>query len=283
MKTGNTSGAFKYLPPERMYIRMRELGYDAVDQDIADTNAPCYRDAASMEAYCKAIRAAAENAGIEISQVHGPWPTDDTTAEKREKTLENMRLAVYGCHCLGAPYLIIHPQMPYGWGREEDADFALSLTVELMKNLMPDCEKYGVTLCLENMPMTAHRISTMERIAEAVEMVGHPNTAICFDTGHTNVYGHDLGDAVRTAGKYLRTLHVHDNDGKADRHQLPWLGTANWNSFTSALAETGFDGVMSLETRGPVTKEMPDAVRDAAEKLTYLSAKALADAVENSR
>lgn len=283
MKTGNTSGAFSYLPIDRMYVRMRELGYNAVDQDLADTNAPCYRDIASMEAHCKAVRTAAEDAGIEISQVHGPWPTDDTTAENRAKTLENMRLAVYGCHCLGAPYLIIHPQMPYGWGREEDADFALSLTVELMKNLMPDCEKYGVTLCLENMPMTAHRISTMDRIAEAVEMVGHPNAAICFDTGHTNVYGHDLGDAVRTAGKYLRTLHVHDNDGKADRHQLPWLGTANWNSFTAALAETGFDGVMSLETRGPVSKEMPDAVRDAAEKLTYAAAKALADAVENSR
>ena len=283
MKTGNTSGAFSYLPIDRMYVRMRELGYDAVDQDLADTNAPCYRDAASMEAHCKVIRAAAEDAGIEISQVHGPWPTDDTTAENRAETLENMRLAVYGCHCLGAPYLIIHPQMPYGWGREEDADFALSLTVELMKNLMPDCEKYGVTLCLENMPMTAHRISTMDRIAEAVEMVGHPNAAICFDTGHTNVYGHDLGDAVRTAGKYLRTLHVHDNDGKADRHQLPWLGTADWNSFTAALAETGFDGVMSLETRGPVSKIMPDAVRDAAEKLTYAAAKALADAVENSR
>ena len=283
MKTGNTSGTFSYLPIDRMYVRMRELGYDAVDQDLADTNVPYYRDAASMEAHCKVIRAAAEAAGIEISQVHGPWPTDDTTAENRAETLENMRLAVYGCHCLGAPYLIIHPQMPYGWGREEDADFALSLTVELMKNLMPDCEKYGVTLCLENMPMTAHRISTMDRIAEAVEMVGHPNAAICLDTGHTNVFGRSLGDDVRCAGKYLRTLHVHDNDGKADRHQLPWLGTADWNSFTAALAETGFDGVMSLETRGPVSKNMPDAVRDAAEKLTYLSAKALADAVENSR
>ena len=283
MKIGNTSGAFSYLPTERMYVRMRELGYDAVDQDLADTNDPRYRDAVSMEAHCKVIRAAAEAAGIEISQVHGPWPTDDTTAENRAATLEHMRLAVYGCHCLGAPYLIIHPQMPYGWGREDDADFALSLTVELMKNLMPDCEKYGVNLCLENMPMTAHRISTMERIAEAVKMVGHPNAAICFDTGHTNVYGHDLGDAVRTAGKYLRTLHVHDNDGKADRHQLPYLGTADWDSFTAALAETGFDGVMSLETRGPVSRNMPEAVRDAAEKLTYLSAKALADAADASR
>ncbi len=276
MKIGITSDAFSYLPLDKMYLRIRELGYDAVDQDLAVTKAPCYQNAAAMEEHCKNVRAAAESAGLEISQVHGPWPTDDTTAENRAETFENMRLAVYGCHCLGSQYLVIHPQMPYGWGREEDADFALSLTVELMKALMPDCERYGVTLCLENMPMTAHRISTMDRIAEAVAMVGHPNTGICLDTGHVNVYGHDLGDAVRTAGKYLRTLHVHDNDGKADRHQLPYLGTANWDSFTAALAETGFDGVMSMETVGAVSKTMPEAVRNTAEQLTAAVAKELA-------
>lgn len=280
MKVGITSGSFSYLPLERRYLRIRELGYDAVDQDLADTKAACYRDAEAMEEHCRTIRTAVESAGLEIAQVHGPWPTDDTTAENRAKTLVDMRLAVYGCHCLGAPYLIIHPQMPYGWGREEDADFALSLTVELMKNLMPDCEKYGVTLCLENMPMTAHRISTMDRIAEAVAMVGHPNAAICLDTGHTNVFGHDLSDAVRSAGNRLRTLHVHDNDGKSDRHQLPYLGTANWENFTRALAEAEFDGVMSLETSGAVSRNMPADVRDAAEKLTYTVGRYLADAAE---
>ncbi|MBQ7313735.1 MAG: sugar phosphate isomerase/epimerase [Clostridia bacterium] len=277
MKIGITSGSFGYLPLEKRYLRIRELGYDAVDQDLADTKAPYYRDAAAMEEHCKAVRAAAEAAGLEISQVHGPWPTDDTTAENRAETLGNMRLAVYGCHCLGSPYLIIHPQMPYGWGHEEDADFALSLTVELMKALMPDCEKYGVTLCLENMPMTAHRISTMDRIAEAVALVNHPNAGICLDTGHTNVYGHDLGDAVRTAGTYLRTLHVHDNDGRADRHQLPYLGTADWSSFTAALAETGFSGVLSLETGGVSNGRMPFSVRDAADRLTAAVARALAE------
>lgn len=277
MKIGITSGSFGYLPLEKRYLRIRELGYDAVDQDLADTKAAYYRDASAMEEHCKTVRAAVESAGLEISQVHGPWPTDDTTAENRAETLGNMRLAVYGCYCLGSQNLIIHPQMPYGWGREEDADFALSLTVDLMKALMPDCEKYGVTLCLENMPMTAHRISTMDRIAEAVAMVNHPNAGICLDTGHTNVFGHDLGDAVRTAGKYLRTLHIHDNDGKADRHQLPYLGTSDWSSFTAALAEVGFSGVFSLETGGVVNGRMPAAVRDAAERLTVAVAKALAE------
>lgn len=277
MKIGINSGSFGYLPLEKRYLRIRELGYDAVDQDLADTKAPYYRDAAAMEEHCKTVREAVESAGLEISQVHGPWPTDDTTAENRAETLGNMRLAVYGCHCLGSPYLIIHPQMPYGWGHEEEADFALSLTVELMKALMPDCEKYGVVLCLENMPMTAHRISTMDRIAEAVALVNHPNAGICLDTGHTNVYGHDLGDAVRTAGTYLRTLHVHDNDGRADRHQLPYLGTADWSSFTAALAETGFSGVLSLETGGVSNGRMPTAVRDAADRLTAAVAKTLAE------
>ena len=87
MKTGMNSGSFAYLPLDRMYVRMRELGYDAVDQDLANTKATCYRDRTAMEEHCKAVREAAENAGLSISQVHGPWPTDDTTAENRVKTL----------------------------------------------------------------------------------------------------------------------------------------------------------------------------------------------------
>jgi len=283
MKTGINSGSFGYLPLEQRYLRIREVGYDAVDQDLADTNAPCYRDEATMEAHCRIIREAVEAAGLVIGQVHGPWPTDDTAADKREQTLAHMRLAVYGCHVLNSPYLIVHPQMPYGWGREENADFALELTVELMKALMPDCEKYGVTLCLENMPMTAHRISTMSRIAEAVAAVNHPNAGICLDTGHSNVFAEDLGEAVRTAGKYLRTLHVHDNNGKSDQHQLPWLGTANWDSFTKALAAAGFTGILSLETRGPVSPTMPAPIRSIAETLTCQTAKHLAEAVEKYR
>ena len=41
-------------------------------------------------------------------------------------------------------YVVIHPQMPFGWESEPDADFAEELTLNLIRDLLPDCEKYGV-------------------------------------------------------------------------------------------------------------------------------------------
>lgn len=281
MKIGTGVGSFKYLDSkEDTYARIRELGYQTVDESLDATDAPWYASWEAMKAHCQNVREIAERYGIEISQVHGPWPTDDTSEEKRAKTLENMKLAVYGCAQMGAKHLVIHPQMPYGWDHEDSADFAEALTTSLLQNLIPDCIENDVIVCLENMPMTAHRISPMAKIAEVVAKVNSPYIGICLDTGHCNVYGHDLGEMVRIAAPWLKVLHVHDNDGNRDAHQLPYLGTANWDSFTKALAEVGFQGSLSLETAGPVSGSMPEPLRKQAERLTADTARYLADAVD---
>lgn len=265
------------------YRRMKELGYDTADVNLADTGWEIYSDRKLLEEYCAAEKEAAAAAGIELYQIHGPWPTDDTTEDSRKAVREHMHTAVYACRLLGAPYMVIHPQMPFGWDKEEDAAFAEELTVELLRGLIPDCERYGVTVCLENMPMKAHRISPVENIVAAVKKVGHPNIAVCLDTGHSNVFGHDLGEMVRLCGSRLKTLHIHDNDGIYDRHQLPYTGTADWDSFLCALAETGCGVPLNFETMAPAVRTMPEAVFAKAEELTALTARHMAEQVEKLR
>lgn len=282
MKIGNCAGVTG--DPLETLRHLKELGYDTADVQLADTKQPWYHDTAEMERLCASVRAAADEADIELFQMHGPWPTDDTTEESRVQAWDYFHRAVYACHLLGAKYMILHPQMPYGWGGQEDPDVAEALTVALLRDLLPDCAKYGVIVCLENMPFLKQRISTMDRIAAAVAQVDSPLVGICLDTGHVNVFeGHNLGDAVRIAAPYLRTVHVHDNDGKGDRHMLPYLGTCDWDSFTTALAEIGFDGSLSFETGGPVSWKMPEDIRAHAEQLTVMAAKYLAAEVESKR
>ena len=69
------------------------------------------------------------------------------------------------------------------------------------------------------------------------------------DLPHVTVYR--LGD---------RVLHCHfsDNDGETNVHWRPGMGKINWQHLMAALADTGFDGVISLEfedipgvSRGP--------------------------------
>ena len=284
MKIGIHNGAFSYLGTiKEQYTRIKALGYDTVDHDLSDTGMPCYQNDQAMADHCSLIRSFADETGLEIYQVHGPWPTDDTTAEKRTQTLLAMRRSIYGCHILGCRHLVIHPQMPFGWDHEDDPEFSKSLTIELIQNLLPDCERYGIILCLENMPMKAHRISPMKRIVETVAEIDSPYLGICFDTGHSNVFGHDLGDVVRLCAPYLKVLHIHDNDGNRDYHWLPYLGTANWDSFCQALAKTNYNGPLSFETRGAVSAKMPFPLREKAEEVTAMTAKTLAEMVEQNR
>ena len=181
--------------------------------------------------------------------------------------------------------MVFHPQMPYGWGEEEEPELAKKLTIDLMADLLPVCEKYGVTICLENMPFRKHRISTMDRIVEVLDILHHPLAGICFDTGHSLVFDHDLGDMVRLAAPYLKCLHVHDNDGTRDAHRIPFHHSeskGNWDNFVTALAEVDYRGVMSLECMGDISDVLL-SLRKSYEKLTYDTGRYLADQVEAHR
>ncbi|MBQ5389559.1 MAG: hypothetical protein IIU58_01480 [Clostridia bacterium] len=47
--------------------------------------------------------------------------------------------------------------------------------------------------------------------------------------------------------RYLAALHLHDNDGRRDLHQLPYLGTMDWKAILSTLAKCGYKGDMNME------------------------------------
>ncbi len=228
---------------------LKRHGYDCIDYGrLCDTKDELYSmPEDEFIAFLKAEGEEMRKGGIEAWQVHGPWPTDDKTPESRAEKWEFCKKAVKGTAALGSKYLVMHPVMPFGWRGEQDHDAAEAMNEEFFKELCEYAAPYGVTICLENMPFTAQRISRIEKIAEFVKRLDIPNLGICLDTGHANVFKDNLGDAVRVCGGYLKVLHVHDNDTRCDAHTMPYDGKCDWESFKTALKEINFDGVLSLE------------------------------------
>ena len=286
MRIGIGSDFLKYIPDlDTRFAKVKALGFDTVDFNLSKTDAPWYQDAKEMERYCAEAREAAAKHGLEIFQIHGPWPTDDTTPESREVVREHMRRSIYGCHLLGCQYMIVHPQMPFGRGRTvEDPEVAKASTIEMLKSLLPDCEKYGVILCLENMPFRRQRISTTDRIVEVVKEIDSPWLQICFDTGHSMVMYEDIGESVRLAGPWIKTLHIHDNVKYDDEHSFPFtsMGKIDWPAFAKALVDIGYEGVLNLEVRH-ATEKMSPGLRDAFVEAVTESAKQLRQLVEDTR
>lgn len=256
MKIGITESSYRVYPKEIRYQKMKEHGFTCADYGMSNTEvAPYTLDDAEFDAYLTEERRLAEDAGIVISQVHGPWrwPPQDATEEDRAERMEKMKRSIRGTAVLGCKNWIVHPIMPYGINElgTDDAQKTWDLNVVFMRELLACAKEHDIIICFENMPMPNFSLGSVEAIMRFVNEMNDDHFRVCLDTGHVNVFpGQTLYDAVHMIGDKLQTLHVHDNSGKSDEHRLPWLGTADWAGFGCALREIGFDGVFSYET-GP--------------------------------
>ncbi len=238
---------------ETQLEEIRELGYDCVDfQSLADTDSVFYKGgAAARRKLASKVRKAAENAGIIISQTHGPWrwPPRDFTESDRAERFEKMTTALELTAEAGCADMVIHPIMPYGCDQDPEPERFLDMNREFFSRLIAEARKTGVVVDFENMPMPALRLASPAQIADFVREFDTPYFRVCLDTGHSIILKTQPADAVRQTGNdLLRVLHVHDNNGVSDLHWLPETGVIDWQSFGAALRETGFDGVFSLET-----------------------------------
>ncbi|MBP5781447.1 MAG: sugar phosphate isomerase/epimerase [Clostridia bacterium] len=232
---------------------IRALGYDCVDfQSFCHTENIFFDGTVrDMEKLLKRVKIAAENAGIEISQTHGPWrwPPQDATEEDRSERFEKMVRSLEGTAMVGCADMVIHPVMPFGDNQNPDPERFMEINLEFFNRLTLKAREYGVTIDFENMPMPALTLASPHQILDFAKQIDSPYFRVCLDTGHCTMLKVDPGQAVREIGKqYLRVLHVHDNNGVSDLHWLPETGVIDWKNFSAALHEIGFDGVFSLET-----------------------------------
>lgn len=275
MKIGVSSGNFHTLPVWGVnFEEARSYGFEAIDyQDICSVEGLLTRTEEEHIARMKEEKARADAAGVEIYQVHGPWPTDDKTEESRARMLAAMKRGIFCASLLGASCYVIHPLMPCGWG-EDDAPLARELTKNVLIELSEVAKPCGITVCLENMPFTAHKLSTVEETAALVREIDRENVAVCLDTGHANFFGTKGGDMVRLCGDKLACLHVHDNPGYADFHAIPFTrGNIDWRGFRDALKEIGYKAPLVLETN--IRDDMPEKGRRLALSLMYETAIAI--------
>lgn len=236
---------------DERYKMLKNIGYDCVDMGISEKLLTL--DEAEFIQTFSEWRRMAEDAGIEISQVHGPWrwPPEDATPENRAERMEKMRKSIRATAILGCKYWVIHPIMPYGIEDLENgkAQETWDLNLAFMKELLVTAKENDVTICLENMPMRKFSLATPADILRFVKAINDEHFKICLDTGHVAIFRDiSLADSVRELGDEIRTIHVHDNDGRYDLHRMPHYGIIDWEDFGKALKEVQYQGVFSLET-----------------------------------
>ena len=96
-----------------------------------------------------------------------------------------------------------------------------------LRSLVNYAEKANIQVIVENQvidPQLKGKIllETASEFTNLFQSISSPNLGMLLDTGHLNVTSHTLGfdrmKFVEPLVPYIKSMHVHDNDGSADYH-----------------------------------------------------------------
>ena len=210
-------------------------------------------------AHFKEIKEASEQNGIAFGQCHAPFPSYVFGGgdELNEYIVYTIKRSIAVAGLLNCPYIIIHPIIaPYGslYTKSEIFD----MNIEFYSQFIDDLKKHGVVACLENM-WIQHNSKIYEGTCNDYEEVnrhidilnqksGGEYFAFCLDTGHAVITSANIRYAVRTLGKNLKTVHLHEVDGRSDNHTMPFtLGEVDWDMIMTELKANGYEGTLNFE------------------------------------
>lgn len=210
-------------------------------------------------AYLEGIKSAAEKNGIKIWQCHAPFPSYRFDAEDDVNSyIESViKKTVAAAGYLNCPYIVIHP-VNFAYGTTADREEIFNRNVEFYSRFIDDLKKHNVVACLENMwvrykkkifESTCNDYDEVNRYIEVLnQKAGAECFAFCLDTGHAVLTGANIRHAVKTLGKNLKILHLHEVDGIEDSHTMPFtLGAVDWDYIMCALRDYGYSGTLNFE------------------------------------
>ena len=119
--------------------------------------------------------------------------------------------------------------------------------------------------------------NTPKQMMAPIDLADHENLSVLFDSYHVVTEIRDYGEAIRTVAPRLWCVHACENDRGA-----PGGGIIPWDEIFQALAATGFDGFLTLETynsgigdfayrRGMFHNVCPDGPAFVQQSLEFLS------------
>lgn len=113
--------------------------------------------------------------------------------------------------------------------------------IDRLKSILKVCEEGKVNFALENL----RRLDYLDYV---YQNLNSQYLKFCYDSGHANAFTKNIENFPWE--KYqdkLCCIHLHDNDGLGDKHQIPFSGNINWEKLMKKLKEINYEGPLTCE------------------------------------
>jgi hexulose-6-phosphate isomerase len=210
------------------------------------------------EPTCRRIGDEIRAAGLQVVSLASAlfWQTHYTHPDPvvRQAAIELTIACLDRARWLGADCLLVVPgvvrrdkepgQLVCGY-----AD-ALSRSYDALRQLMPEAERRGVVIALENV-WNGFLLSPVE-LCDFIDRINSPWIGAYFDVGNVLKFGMPE-DWIRTLGPRIARVHVKDFKvamGTPAGFVPPGDGDADWPAILECLRQVGYDGPLTVEGPG---------------------------------
>ena len=205
------------------------------------------------------IKRLVQEYGLTIDSVHAPFgPSCDLTQTQeifaRGAVIEIKR-AIQSTSELGVPHMIVHL---CGF-KPSHINERLKVIRKTLPEIIKCAEDSGVIIALENL-----NEASMPLFNFAMELSDSPSLGVCYDNGHEMLHSNEY-ETIHKYGNRIKVIHLHDNDGVTDLHQVPFEGKLNLPILASRFNKLAKIPRLTLECEMPYSSyKSADAFLKAA-------------------
>jgi len=251
MQFGFSANAFRDYGPVETTELIADAGYGGVELLFDEPHLyPATTDTNDVATVTDALA----DAGVEISNCNAFMLTAiegfhhpsfvEPDPQYRQERIDYTRQAIELADAFDAPYISIEPGGPVPEGTSHSE--AMETFARSLREVLPTAERLGVDVLVEPEPDLL--IETTDQFLAFVDRIDSPRVGCNFDAGHLYCVGEDPAAAIESLAPYTRHYHLEDiPENRSHEHTQLGDGAMDIDGFLSTLADTGYDGYVTVE------------------------------------
>lgn len=179
---------------------------------------------------------------------HAAFEFIDLSTDPDDSVMDAVAAAFPLCQETGAANIVVHTnaKVPYGLS-ENELEKRRKLAERRILALDERAKSYGLRLLVENLHLGLYgsEIFTQEQFIDL--FLRNPQLDCIIDIGHAHLAKLDILVVQKALGSRIKAYHIHDNDGKSDRHLHVGQGTFDLEAFARNVKTYTPDASLVLE------------------------------------